>query len=74
MLKVSDVARRLNLSQSKVYELIDARVLPHYRIGGAIRVSEEQLAAFLDEKKREPKDRERRRSTTRPAVLRHVRL
>lgn len=74
MLKVSEVARRLNVSQSKVYELIDAGDLGHHRIGGAIRVSEEQLVAFLEETKRGKKEAGPRRSTSRPGRLRHVRI
>jgi excisionase family DNA binding protein len=71
MLKVSQVANRLNLSQSKVYELIESGDLPHHRLGSAIRVSEEQLAAFLDSTKRERVAVTRR--TARPR-LRHIKL
>lgn len=74
MLKVSEVARRLNVSQSKVYELIEAGQLTHHRIGGAIRVSEEQLATFLEETKRGKRDAEPRKSSPRPGPLRHVRI
>lgn len=74
MLKVSEVALRLNLSPSKVYELIDDGELAHHRIGGAIRVSEEQLAEFLDETKRDRRESRRRRSQPRPPPLRHVHL
>lgn len=62
MLKVSQVAKLLNLSNSKVYELVEQGHLAHHRMGGAIRVSEEQLAQFLDETKQErgkPKSRPR---------------
>jgi excisionase family DNA binding protein len=47
MLRVKDVAARLNLSVAKVYELLDKGGLAHFRFGGAIRVSEEQLQAFI---------------------------
>ena len=47
LLKVKQVAERLNLSPSKVYELIDEEKLPHYRIGGTLRVSDVHLAEFL---------------------------
>ncbi len=46
MLKVADVAKRLNCSIAKVYQLIESKRLPHYRCSG-IRVSEEQLAEYL---------------------------
>lgn len=53
LLKVSDVAQRLSLSAAKVYELVESRRISHHKIGGAIRFSEEQLAEFLEETRRE---------------------
>ncbi len=54
MLKVCEVAKRLNLSVSKTYELIEGGELGHYRLGRSIRVSEFQIAAYLESTKREP--------------------
>ena len=48
LLKVSDVATRLNCSIATVYSLIESKRLPHYRCPG-IRVSDEQVAAYLDQ-------------------------
>jgi len=56
MLKVSEVSRRLNVSQGCVYELIARGRLPCHRIGlgrGAIRVLEEDLNRFLAATRRE---------------------
>jgi excisionase family DNA binding protein len=54
LLKISEVASRLSVSTSFVYEIIADGRLRHHRLGfgrgrgqGAIRVSEEQLAAYL---------------------------
>jgi excisionase family DNA binding protein len=50
LMKVNDVAGQLNCSASLVYEHIAAGRLACYRIGkghGGVRISEEQLAAFL---------------------------
>lgn len=50
LMKVAEVARRLNCSEGLVYAAIAAGELLHYRLGrgqGGIRVSEAQLAAFL---------------------------
>ena len=47
MLKVAQVAQRLNCSASTVYGLLESGKLGHYRCPG-IRVSEDHLAAFLD--------------------------
>lgn len=46
MLKVQEVARRLNCSQATVYRLIESGRLPHFRCPG-IRVSEDQLSEYL---------------------------
>ena len=46
MLKVSQVAERLNCSIGTVYQLVESKRLPHFRCPG-IRVSEEQLVEYL---------------------------
>ena len=72
MLKVSQVAKRLNLSGSKVYELIEQGKLFHHRMGGAIRVSEEQLQRFLEETKRERSPSENRQPRARVRTFKHL--
>jgi len=62
VLTVKQVAERLNLSVSKIYEMVEIGELPHHRFGGAIRVSEEQIGEYMDRTKRE------RRSATPPRV------
>jgi excisionase family DNA binding protein len=52
MLKVSQVAERLNCSISTVHSFVESGKLGHHRCPG-IRISEEQLAAFLDTTKQE---------------------
>ena len=50
LLKIPEVAKRLNCSASFAYELIAEGRLRHHRLGrgqGAIRVSEEQLQDYL---------------------------
>lgn len=50
MLTVNEVAARLKVSKSTIYNAVESGSMPHYRIGagrGAIRISEEQLEAFL---------------------------
>lgn len=50
MLTVSQVAARMAVSPSLVYQLIDSGKLGHHRIGngrGTIRVSESDLEAYL---------------------------
>ncbi|MDB5342487.1 MAG: hypothetical protein JWP89_864 [Schlesneria sp.] len=53
MLKVSQVAIRLNCSASTVYGLIESGRLAHHRCPG-VRVSEEQLATYLEQTKQVP--------------------
>ncbi len=51
LLTVGEVAERLNASRSFVYQLVESGRLVAHRIGtgrGAIRVSEEDLASFLE--------------------------
>lgn len=74
MLRVKQVAERLNLSESKVYEMLERGELPHHRFGGAIRVSEDQIAEFLEETKRERREPESRSRRPRRALLKHIRL
>ena len=72
LLKVRDLVERLSLSKSMVYELIETRQIGHHKIGGAIRVSEEQLAEFLDQTRHERAASERStRRLPRPR-LRHL--
>jgi len=52
MLTVKQLAHRLGLSTSKCYELIARGEIVHYRMGGSIRVSEDQLKAYLERTER----------------------
>lgn len=71
MLRIRQVAERLNCSVSTAYSLIETGKLAHHRCCG-IRVSEDQLAAYLDETKREPEPH-RRIARSRPR-LKHITL
>lgn len=48
MLKVSDVARRLCVSERSVFRWIEAGKLRAHRFGKALRISKDDLEAFLD--------------------------
>ena len=70
MMTVREVAEKLSLSISQVYSLLASGKLPHHRFGvgrGAIRVTEEQLAAFVEASIFKPRGAEL------PA-LRHIQL
>jgi excisionase family DNA binding protein len=50
MFTVNQIATKLNVWASTVYNLVESGELPHHRFGrgrGTIRVSEEQLQEFL---------------------------
>ena len=47
MLKASDVAKLLNISEGKVYRLAGARQLASYKIGNSLRFSQEDVDEFL---------------------------
>ena len=47
MLRVSEVAERLQVPVSTVNGLLDQRVLGYYRFGGVRRLSETDLERFL---------------------------
>lgn len=77
LLKPRQLAERLNVSLSTVYGLIETGKIACHRIGvgrGAVRVSEEQLAEYLESTKRERREPTVERTVPRLSQLRHVRL
>ncbi len=48
MLPVKQAAKRLGISQSKLYQLASERKIAHYRVGGKIVFAESDLDAYLD--------------------------
>ncbi len=57
MLKLTEVAERLNCSLANVYSLIDQKKLGCFRVGSngsGIRVDERQIEAFLEERREHP--------------------
>lgn len=48
MFSVKEAAKRLGISQSKLYQLVSLRKIAHYRVGGKIVFAEADLAAYLD--------------------------
>ena len=49
LLKVSDVAERLSVSESLVYKIIGSKELRSIKVRGAIRVREEHLIEYIEE-------------------------
>ncbi len=73
LLKVPDVARRLNCSMATVYSLIESKKLPYHRCPG-IRVSEEQIAAYLEQTRFEAEATRPPQPRLQRARLKHIRL
>ncbi len=76
LLTVKDIADRLKVSVSCVYQLIESGRLAHHRIGlgrGAIRVSESDLSDFLASNREEPTGGRERARLPRPR-LRHIKV
>lgn len=71
LLTVKQVADRLRLSKSKVYELIDrGHIVPH-RFGGSIRITATDLGAYIDSCRVE---RQPQRKPARRPRLKHVQI
>jgi len=49
--KIKDIAKYLNLSESKVYELAQKGEIPAIRIGGAWRFKSDDISKWLDKNK-----------------------
>jgi excisionase family DNA binding protein len=64
----------LSVSTSKLYEMVEKGEIEHHRIGGAIRFTEENVNALLEETKRERREPEPCKSQPRRPRLKHVRL
>ena len=73
MLKVSQVAALLNCSVATVYQLIETGRLGHHRCPG-VRVSDEQLQAYLESTKRGPQERTAARRRPAQQTLKHIKL
>jgi excisionase family DNA binding protein len=44
---IMQAARKIGISASKLYQLVAARQIAHYRVGGKIIFSEDDIASFL---------------------------
>jgi excisionase family DNA binding protein len=76
MLTVKQVAERLNVSQSCVYQLVERRQIPHHRIGlgrGAIRFTEDDVSQFLRRSREEQVQNLGSRSDSQES-LKHLKL
>lgn len=75
MLTVRATADRLTISVAATYQLIRSGKLPHFRIGGGIRISVSDLTQFLAEcRKAEPEQRITVPVPQRRKPLRHISL
>jgi excisionase family DNA binding protein len=71
LITVREAARRLEVSTAPVYALCAERKLTHLRVGtgrGTIRIRMEDLVAFIENRKVEP------RISTNATILQHIKL
>ena len=76
-LTVSEVAAQLRISNSSVYLLIESGRLAHHRIGprkGAIRVSPDDLAAYMAECRQSEVETRTTSQQVRSTTLKHIKL
>lgn len=77
LLTVAQVAERLNCSEASVYDNIAKKSLGCFRVGangGGLRVSPQQLKAFLEERREHPgKDAMPVDVRYKPVKLKHLR-
>jgi len=78
LLTVKDVAGRLNVSPSCIYQLVETGKIPHHRIGvgrGAIRFTEDDIAEYLQNARELAASGGLKRTTGRPKLkLKHIKL
>lgn len=65
---VEDVAKMLRLTTDYVYRLARTGALGHYKIGASVRITQEQLDAFLASKRVYNKCEVRQQANTRIAI------
>lgn len=73
MYKVAEVAQQLNCSPSTVYALLESGRLGYFRCPG-IRISEEQLSAYLQRAAQRARPTKLKVETRTRPRLRHIRL
>lgn len=53
MMKISELARRLQISTRMAYGLVARGEIAHYKVGSLKRISEEDLQQYLDRQRAE---------------------
>lgn len=56
LLTIDEVAQLFRVSKATVYRMIESRLIPFYKISRAIRFSEEEVIAYLEEQRVKPKN------------------
>lgn len=53
VLNVEEVAARLGIGVNRVYELVNAGLLPHFRIGRRVLIGEAELGEWVSQQSRQ---------------------
>ena len=51
LITTDELAKILNVSQTTIYRIIEARKIPFYRVSGSIRFDKKDVANYLNEKR-----------------------
>jgi len=49
LLSIKDLGKLFNISKTTAYRIVESRKIPFYKIGGALRFSEKDILAYLEE-------------------------
>ena len=72
LMSIRELSEQTGVSRSKLYELVERGDLPHFRIGGAIKISDQQIEEYLESCRRGRRPREWAEKTN-PIKLKHFR-
>ena len=73
LLNIQQAAKKLSLSKSKLYGMVAKMEISHVRFDSVIRFVEDDLDAYISEKRVEPNGRKPRMAPRRPK-LNHIKL
>ncbi|MFC1638848.1 helix-turn-helix domain-containing protein [Patescibacteria group bacterium] len=56
LLTIDDVADLFQVSKSTIYRICESRIIPFYRLRGAIRLKEEDVLGYLESQRVKPRE------------------
>lgn len=56
LLTIKEVSGLFSVSCATIRRMIDSRIIPFYKVAGAIRLSEKEMLAYLENQRVKPKE------------------